>query len=32
VGGIIDLKKMIGALKIMKRDHSDTGFVDRGRG
>ena len=32
VGGIIDLKKMIGALKIMKRDHTDTGFVDRGRG
>jgi Na+/H+-dicarboxylate symporter len=32
VGGIIDLKKMIGSLKTMKRDHADTGFVDRGRG
>jgi hypothetical protein len=28
-GGLIDLKKMIGALTTMTRDHSDTGFVER---
>ena len=28
IGGIIDLKKMIGTLKTMTRDHADTGFVD----
>jgi len=31
VGGIINLKEMIGTLKVMKRDHSDQGFVDRDR-
>jgi SSS family solute:Na+ symporter len=28
-GGIIDLKKMIRTLKVMKRDHADTGFVTK---
>jgi len=32
VGGIIDLKKMIGTLKTMKRDHADTGFVEKREG
>jgi SSS family solute:Na+ symporter len=32
VGGIIDLKKMIGTLKTMTRDHADTGYVERDRG
>ena len=32
VGGIIDLKKMIGTLKTMKRDHADTGYVERREG
>ena len=27
VGGIIDLKEMIRTLRVMKRDHADTGFV-----
>ncbi len=30
-GGLINLKEMIGALRIMKRDHADTGFVDEDR-
>jgi SSS family solute:Na+ symporter len=29
VGGIVDLKEMIRTLKVMKRDHADTGFVMR---
>jgi SSS family solute:Na+ symporter len=29
VGGIIDLKEMIRTLRVMKRDHADTGFVMR---
>ena len=28
-GGIINLKDMIRTLKVMKRDHADTGFVER---
>ncbi len=28
-GGIINLKEMIRTLKVMKRDHADTGFVTR---
>jgi SSS family solute:Na+ symporter len=31
IGGIIDLKEMIRTLRVMKRDHADTGFVDEGR-
>ncbi len=30
-GGIINLKEMIGTLKVMKRDPSDSGFVSRER-
>ncbi|HOW84498.1 MAG TPA: sodium:solute symporter [Candidatus Aminicenantes bacterium] len=30
-GGLINLKDMIGTLRVMKRDHADTGFVERGR-
>jgi hypothetical protein len=26
-GGIINLKEMIRTLRVMKRDHADTGFV-----
>jgi SSS family solute:Na+ symporter len=29
IGGIINLKDMIRMLKVMKRDHADTGFVDK---
>ena len=29
VGGIINLKEMIRTLRVMKRDHADTGFVMR---
>jgi len=32
VGGIINLKDMIGTLRVMKRDHGDTGFVERDKG
>jgi len=32
VGGIMNLKDMIRTLKVMKRDHADTGFVERDRG
>ena len=32
VGGLINLKEMVGMLKVMKRDHADQGFVDRDRG
>ncbi|HPW17093.1 MAG TPA: sodium:solute symporter [Candidatus Aminicenantes bacterium] len=32
VGGIINLKEMIGTLKVMTRDHADTGFVGKERG
>jgi hypothetical protein len=28
-GGLIDLKEMIRTLKVMKRDHTDSGFVMR---
>jgi len=31
-GGLVNLKQMIGTLKVMKRDHSDQGFVERDRG
>ena len=31
-GGFINLKDMIGSLKIMTRDHTDTGFVEKDRG
>jgi hypothetical protein len=30
-GGLVNLKEMIATLKVMKRDHSDDGFIDRGR-
>lgn len=29
IGGAVDLKKMIGALRTMKRDHTDDGFISR---
>ena len=32
IGGIINLKEMIATLKVMKRDPSDQGFVERDRG
>jgi SSS family solute:Na+ symporter len=32
IGGIINLRDMIRTLRVMKRDHADTGFVDRDRG
>ncbi|MGZ5497769.1 MAG: sodium:solute symporter family transporter, partial [Candidatus Aminicenantales bacterium] len=32
IGGIINLKEMIATLKVMTRDHSDQGFVERDRG
>ena len=32
IGGIVNLKDMIRTLRIMKRDHADTGFVDKDRG
>ena len=32
IGGIINLKDMIRTLRVMKRDHADTGFVDKDRG
>ncbi len=28
-GGLVNLKEMIATLKVMKRDHSDQGFVER---
>jgi SSS family solute:Na+ symporter len=31
VGGLINLKEMIATLKVMKRDHSDHGFIARDR-
>jgi hypothetical protein len=30
-GGIINLKQMIRTLRTMKRDHTDSGFVERGK-
>jgi SSS family solute:Na+ symporter len=30
VGGLINLKEMIGTLRVMRRDHTDDGFVGRG--
>jgi SSS family solute:Na+ symporter len=32
VGGLVDLKAMIGSLKVMTRDHADTGFVEKDGG
>jgi SSS family solute:Na+ symporter len=32
VGGIINLKDMVRTLRVMTRDHADTGFVDKERG
>jgi SSS family solute:Na+ symporter len=32
VGGLIDLKNMVRTLKVMTRDHADTGFVEKDRG
>ncbi len=32
IGGIANLKDMIGSLKVMTRDHADTGFVEKDRG
>jgi SSS family solute:Na+ symporter len=32
IGGIINLKDMVRTLKVMKRDHTDHGFVERDRG
>jgi SSS family solute:Na+ symporter len=32
IGGIINLKDMIRTLRVMKRDHADTGFVEKDRG
>src|SRR5665647_3288033 len=32
IGGVINLKEMIATLKVMTRDHSDQGFVERDRG
>lgn len=29
IGGIINLKEMVRTLKVMKRDHGDSGFVER---
>ena len=29
IGGLINLKDMIATLKVMTRDHADTGFVDK---
>jgi SSS family solute:Na+ symporter len=31
VGGLVDLKNMVRTLKVMTRDHADTGFVDKER-
>ena len=31
IGGLINLKDMIATLKVMTRDHADTGFVERER-
>jgi SSS family solute:Na+ symporter len=31
IGGIINLKEMVRTLKVMKRDHSDHGFIERDR-
>jgi len=31
VGGVINLKDMIRSLRVMKRDHADTGFVEKER-
>jgi hypothetical protein len=31
-GGVKNLKDMIASLKVMKRDHADTGFVEKDRG
>ena len=32
IGGVINLKEMIATLKVMKRDPSDQGFVERDKG
>jgi solute:Na+ symporter, SSS family len=32
IGGIINLKDMIRTLRVMTRDHADTGFVEKDRG
>ena len=32
IGGLANLKEMIGTLRTMKRDHTDDGFVGGGRG
>lgn len=31
IGGLLDLKHMVRTLKVMTRDHADTGFVDKER-
>jgi SSS family solute:Na+ symporter len=32
IGGLVNLKDMVRTLKVMTRDHADTGFVERDRG
>jgi SSS family solute:Na+ symporter len=31
IGGVVNLKDMVRSLRVMTRDHADTGFVDRDR-